>query len=101
MFRLLVLGLLGLPVARAHDPGISSAEGQARQGVLELRVGFSPLDIQQLLPPRARSSDWTEVEFEKNKGLLLEIGRGLIDLRSGGTRVAPRDVQVRLAGGDR
>src|SRR5438093_14759 len=44
IFRWLVgwFALCAAAILRAHDPGISTAQGQVHDGVLELTVGFSP-----------------------------------------------------------
>src|SRR4051812_43280170 len=102
IFRALVFLCLSLTTAlRAHDPGISTAQGQVHGGMLELTVGFAPADAQLLLPASARTdSRWTEIEFEKARGLLLELAPQLWEMRSGGQPITPREVHVQLAAGD-
>lgn len=64
------LGWLGGSAARAHDPGISTAQGELRSDALVLTTGFAPLDVQHLLPPEARSGEtWNLSDFEAVRGL--------------------------------
>ena len=66
LFPLVLLPLL----ARAHDPGISTAQGDPRAGLLVLTTGFAPADVETLLPASVpRSPTWGQAEFE------AEIGR--------------------------
>jgi len=96
-----LLGLGGTSAAHAHDPGISTAQGQLRADAFELTVGFAPADAQQLLPPEARTTGkWTQAEFESARGPLEAIAAGLWELRAGGVPLAPRETRVRLAAGD-
>jgi hypothetical protein len=86
---------------RAHDPGISTAQGHLRAGAFELTVGFSPVDAQQLLPPAARTArKWTQDEFESAREQLVALAPKLWNLTAGGTVLAPRDIRVQLATGD-
>ncbi|HVS54391.1 MAG TPA: HupE/UreJ family protein [Opitutaceae bacterium] len=95
-------GLLGMVATlRAHDPGISTAQGELRADAFEITVGFSPLDAQQLLPPAARSErKWTQTEFETAKAALEALAPQMWDVRSGGAALAPRETHVQLAAGD-
>lgn len=93
---------LGAAVAAwAHDPGLSTAQGQLRGDVLEISVGFSPLDAEQLLPPDARvSGKWTQAEFVAAQPLLAGLAPEIFELQAEGQAVAPRQTQVQLAAGD-
>ena len=86
---------------RAHDPGISTAQGELRADALVLTTGFAPADVQQLLPPAARHEGaWTQSEFEAARERLLAIAPQLWEVRSGEKPVRPRDVRVELMAGD-
>jgi len=99
-----VAGLLGLGVwgvASAHDPGISTAQGQFRATGLEILVGFAPLDAEQLLPPEARvSGKWTQAEFVAAQPLLTGLAPQILELRTSGGAIAPSETRVELAAGD-
>ena len=99
-----VAGLLGLGVwgvASAHDPGISTAQGQFRATGLEILVGFAPLDAEQLLPPEARvSGKWTQAEFVAAQPLLAGLAPQILELRTSGGAIAPSETRVELAAGD-
>ena len=87
--------------AYAHDPGISTAQGQVFADRLELTTGFSPLDAQQLLPASARSAEkWTEAGFERVRGELIAIAPLLWEVRAGDTVLSPRERRVELLAGD-
>lgn len=92
---------VGAVALRAHDPGISTAQGEVRAGVLELTVGFAPADAQQLLPPPARTAaSWTEAEFRAAKDALQTLAQELWEARAGTTVVVPVETQVNLADRD-
>ncbi len=99
-----VAGLLGLGVwgvASAHDPGISTAQGQFRATGLEILVGFAPADAEQLLPPEARvSGKWTQAEFVAAQPLLAGLAPQILELRKSGGAIAPSETRVELAAGD-
>ena len=96
---LLGLGVWG--VASAHDPGISTAQGQFRATGLEILVGFAPLDAEQLLPPEARvSGKWTQAEFVAAQPLLAGLAPQILELRTSGGAIAPSETRVELAAGD-
>lgn len=44
-------------VVRAHDPGVSTAQGPVFADRFELSTGFAPADAQQLIPASARSAE--------------------------------------------
>ena len=88
-------------VLRAHDPGISTAQGVLRGNTLELTIGFAPADAQQLLPPESRTAGkWTQAEFVETQPLLAELGRALVEVTAGGQPVDPSESRVQLASGD-
>jgi hydrogenase/urease accessory protein HupE len=85
----------------AHDPGISTAQGELRADVLVLVTGFAPADAQFLLPVELRTEDkWDEADFELVRAHLLTIAPLLWDVRSGDSRLVPRDAKVELLPGD-
>jgi hydrogenase/urease accessory protein HupE len=86
---------------KAHDPGISTAQGQLRAGLLELTNGFAPADVRLLLPATERaSSKWTTEEFEAAKPRLLALAPQLWEMHSGTNVVPPRETRVALLPGD-
>lgn len=88
-------------VAWAHDPGLSTAQGQLRAEGLEIVVGFAPADAEQLLPPEARvSGKWTQAEFVAAQPLLAGLAPEIMELSVGGVPLAPRETRVQLASGD-
>lgn len=88
-------------VAWAHDPGLSTAQGQLRTDGLEIAVGFAPADAEQLLPPEARvSGKWTQAEFVAAQPLLAGLAPEIMELSAGGVALAPRESRVQLASGD-
>lgn len=96
-----------LPVATiatslwAHDPGISTAQGELRADLLVITTGFSPIDIQHLLPPEARSGEaWSQGEFDAVRVQLQALAPKLWEVRAGESLVPPRDVRVHLVAGD-
>jgi hydrogenase/urease accessory protein HupE len=85
----------------AHDPGISTAQGELRSDVLILTTGFAPADAQQLLPPASRTDErWTSTEFEAVRNQLVALAPQLWDVRSGERKLLPRDARVELLPGD-
>lgn len=87
--------------ALAHDPGISTAQGDLRAEALVLTTGFAPADAQYLLPPSSRSEEqWSETEFEMIRAQLLAVAPQLWDVREGDRVLTPRDARVELLPGD-
>jgi hydrogenase/urease accessory protein HupE len=101
-FFQMVLPCLLLPLlARAHDPGISTAQGDLRSGLLVLTTGFAPTDIETLLPASLpRSPTWGQAEFEAARGHLLALAPGLWEVRLGEKVLPVREVGVELLPGD-
>ncbi|MBI4623722.1 MAG: HupE/UreJ family protein [Verrucomicrobia bacterium] len=101
-FALYFVVLIGAGIgARAHDPGISTAQGQMRGDVFELSTGFAPADAEQLLSSSARTSgNWTQKEFEAAHEQLATVASQLWELRAGGAVLVPRESRVELAAGD-
>ncbi len=96
-----VLWFLAAGAAWAHDPGLSTAQGQLVGDRLEITVGFSPTDAEQLLPVESRASGkWTQAEFVATQPLLLELAPQIMELVAGGKAVVPRETRVQLASGD-
>jgi hydrogenase/urease accessory protein HupE len=105
MRRLLGLFVLVLSFwtanARAHDPGLSTAQGQLFNDRFELLIGFSPADAEQLLPPESRvSGKWTQAEFVAAQPLLIELAPQIVELIAGDKPLVPRETRVQLAAGD-
>lgn len=100
--RLLQLSWLMMAGALfAHDPGISTAQGELRADALTLTTGFAPADAQQLLPPASRTDErWTAAEFEAVRDQLVALAPQLWDVRSGERKLLPRDARVELLPGD-
>src|SRR5688572_17677240 len=88
--RIVIAGLALIAATRAlaHDPGISTAQGELRSDGLLLTTGFAPADAEQFLPLSARTGDrWTAVEFEAARDQLLAIAPQLWDIRAGETPI--------------
>jgi hydrogenase/urease accessory protein HupE len=87
--------------AFAHDPGISTAQGELSATELKLTTGFAPADAQFLLPPSTRQEEkWTSEQFEEVRDQLVAIAPRIWEVRSGDATLAPRDVRVELLPGD-
>ncbi|MFZ9837586.1 MAG: HupE/UreJ family protein [Opitutaceae bacterium] len=96
----LALGLLGAGL-RAHDPGLSTMQGEWRGGSLTLTTGFAPADVEALLPPEApRSPQWGPAEFEAVRPLLFHLAARLWEVRRGARVLEQADVRVELLPGD-
>lgn len=86
---------------RAHDPGISTAQGELKGGLLVLITGFAPSDAGQLLPPSVpREDQWGPAEFEAAKTELQVLAPLLWEIKADGRVVAPRETGVELLPGD-
>jgi hydrogenase/urease accessory protein HupE len=97
---LIALAILCAP-ARAHDPGISSAQGELRADRLVITTGFAPADAQQLLPPSLHTEEkWGQQEFERVRGPLLALAPQLWEAQAGGSVLAPTEPHVELLPGD-
>lgn len=99
-----LLGFFALLTSRdlhAHDPGISTAQGELRQGWITLTSGFAPADVEQLLASDVPRADrWAQGEFESVKGALTAIAPELWVVKVGGMPVLPEDTAVELLPGD-
>lgn len=96
----LVALLLGCAV-RAHDPGISTAQGELRAGVLILTTGFAPADAELLLPAGTpRAERWGPAEFDAVRDQLQALAPRLWEMESAGSAVSPRESTVELLPGD-
>jgi hydrogenase/urease accessory protein HupE len=102
--RLLAAGLLLAGCAaglRAHDPGISTMQGEVRAEALVLVTGFAPADAALLLPPAERKEGaWDQADFDAAKAGLLRVAPRLWEARAGGAALAPREATVELLPGD-
>ena len=99
LFLLVLLGL-GLAPARAHDPGLSTVEVDARRGGFAIVTGLSPADALHLLPSERRPErDGLSPDAAVLKDLWVAVASELWEVRSGGAIVAPREnlVQVNAA----
>jgi hydrogenase/urease accessory protein HupE len=98
---LLAVVVCGAAPVRAHDPGISTAQGEVRSDVIELNTGFAPADVEQLVPPEARDEGrMTAEQFEKVRVQLEAIAPRLWELRAGEVVIPPRSSTVQLLTGD-
>ena len=96
----LALGLLAAGL-RAHDPGLSTVQGEWRGGSLTLTTGFAPADVEALLPPEApRAPQWGPAEFEAVRPLLFQLAARLWEVRRGARVLEQADVRVELLPGD-
>ena len=99
----LLLGWFGAAVTlRAHDPGISTAQGKLGAGALDLTTGFSPLDAQLFVPPEARTTNrkMTAAEFETVRSGLEAVAPELWAATADGKALTPRGTSVQLLPGD-
>lgn len=88
-------------VARAHDPGISTGQGKITADALELVTGFAPADVEQLLPPEARTDrKWTQAEFDLVRDRLVVLTPLIWEARAGDRVVPPTEQHVELLPGD-
>jgi len=98
--RWLALGLLTAGLW-AHDPGLSTVQGEWRAGSLTLTTGLAPADVEALLPPEApRAPQWGPAEFEAVRPLLFQLAARLWEVRRGAHLLEPKEVQVELLPGD-
>lgn len=96
-----VVALVAAVSAHAHDPGISTAQGELRSGYLALTTGFAPADIEALLPPASpRAERWGQAEFDAAREHLVALAPRLWEARAGETRLTLRDARVELLPGD-
>lgn len=94
---LLLVGLAGAALARAHDPGLSTAQADLRGGSLYLTNGFAPADAQEFLPVTLRrDGTWTQADFEAAHEQFLAVAPRLWEVKAGERLVAPREVRVEL-----
>lgn len=85
----------------AHDPGISTAQGELRANELAITTGFAPADIEALLPPAApRAERWGPAEFEAVREHLVALAPRLWVVRAGETPLPLQDARVELLPGD-
>ncbi|MFM9092768.1 MAG: HupE/UreJ family protein, partial [Verrucomicrobiota bacterium] len=96
----LALGLLTAGLW-AHDPGLSTVQGEWRAGSLTLTTGLAPADVEALLPPEApRAPQWGPAEFEAVRPLLFQLAARLWEVRRGVQLLEQKEVQVELLPGD-
>lgn len=101
LFLSLWLAVTGALLARAHDPGISTAQGELRASELSLVTGFAPADVEQLLPPNVpRAERWGQAEFDAVQEHLRKIAPQLWEVRAGDALLTPREATVELLPGD-
>lgn len=85
----------------AHDPGISTAQGELKGGVLLLTTGFAPADVEYLLSADLPRADrWALGEFETVRGSLKALVPSLWEVMADGARIAPAEINVELLPGD-
>ncbi len=96
-----ILLALGATALRAHDPGISTMQGELRADALVLVTGFAPADAALFLPPAARKEgSWDQADFDAVQAELLRVAPRLWEVKSGGTVLTPREQGVQLLPGD-
>src|SRR5687768_3713710 len=87
-----IIGLIGASILRAHDPGISIANGELKVDTFVLATGFAPADAQHFLPRgQQRGGTWTEEEFTAVKDQLQANAPRLWEVRTGERTLSPRD----------
>lgn len=92
--------LAGLP-ARAHDPGLSTAQGRVLEDTITMIVGFSPADAQLLLPAEVRPKrGWSPAEFAAALKPLNGLAGTLWEVRVGDAIIAPREATAEWVTGD-
>lgn len=92
-----VLLWCGAVQVRAHDPGLSTAQGDLREGRLVLTTGFAPADAQEFLPVTSRrEGSWTQEDFEQVHDLLLAVAPQLWEVRADGRVIKPADARVEM-----
>jgi hypothetical protein len=100
-FLLLVVLGLGLDAARAHDPGLSTVEVDARRQNFAIVTGLSPADALHLLPPERRPQDGAiPADPAGLQELWAAAGREMWEVRSGGTAITPRESLVQVNAAD-
>lgn len=88
-------------IAFAHDPGISTAQGELSGNTLSLTTGFAPADARYLLPAEFHGDgSFTLEEFESVRERLLAVAPQLWEVRSGTKVSTVRDLKVELLPGD-
>lgn len=101
LIRLAVLFGCFLSFARAHDPGLSTAQGEIKAAFFEIVIGFAPADVEQLLPPSVlRAERWDQEHFELVRPDLLPLARGLWEIRAGDSSLQASAEDVQLLPGD-
>ncbi len=99
--RMLCFLAVGVAALRAHDPGISSMQGELRADAIVLVTGFAPGDVQQLLPPEMRHEGaWSQAEFDAARAALVAIAPEIWEVRVGGDVLRPREARAELLAGD-
>ena len=99
VFATLVLGFI--PLAGAHDPGISTAEVRLHADYMGVTTGFAPDDAKQLLAPSLRTDEkWSAADISEVRSPLEAVAPALWEVRSGGRQMTPRSVRVELLPGD-
>ncbi|MBI5691040.1 MAG: HupE/UreJ family protein [Verrucomicrobia bacterium] len=92
---------LGVAESRAHDPGLSTVQGEWSGDRLSLVAGFAPADVESLLPPAApRAERWGAEEFAAVRGHLQAVAPRLWEISSDGSPVPAGEATVELLPGD-
>ncbi len=82
---------------RAHDPGLSTAQADLREGAVFITNGYAPADVQEYLPMTLRrDGSWTQEDFEAAHEALIGVAPDLWEVRTGGRRLTPASVRVEL-----
>src|SRR5260221_1349503 len=61
----ILAGIVSTVAVQAHDPGISTSQGELKVDSLTLITGFGPADVEQLLPAAFRRVEkWSQTGFD-------------------------------------
>jgi hypothetical protein len=98
--QFLVLGLwslvLGLPIARAHDPYEAFTNVMVRPDSLELNMTMAQATALRLIDPEVKIAGLTPENFPQHRPRLEREAAGLFILTIGRTPLKPRTVEVEL-----
>jgi len=96
-FVAVLVTIWGASCLWAHDPGLSTAHGDIREGKLVMTTGFAPADAAEFLPVSARrDGSWTQEDFEMVHEQLLAVAPQLWEVREGDRVFSPSEVRVEL-----
>lgn len=91
----------GLAPVRAHDPGLSIAQGNLDAGILRLTAGFALADARALLPLASRGpAQWSAADVSSAQPALLRVADRLWTVHVDSTPVPVKAAAVELEAGD-